>query len=55
VELQQMAQTYGNTSVLFRRCPMAAEAAKIEAAALITRRAKPTARKCQTKNQQSSK
>jgi len=56
VELQQMAQTYGNTSVLSAAAPMAAEAAKIEAGGLDNAARKTyRAESAQTKNQQSSK
>jgi Ca-activated chloride channel family protein len=56
VELQQMAQTYGNTSVLSAVAPMAAEAAKIEAGGLDNAARKTyRAESAQTKNQQSSK
>jgi Ca-activated chloride channel family protein len=55
-ELQQMAQTYGNSSVLSAAAPMASEAAKIEAGGLDNAARKTyRAESAQTKNQQSSK
>jgi Ca-activated chloride channel family protein len=55
-ELQQMAQTYGNTSVLSAAAAMPAEAEKIEQEGLDNAARKTyRAESAQTKNQQSSK
>jgi Ca-activated chloride channel family protein len=55
-ELQKMAQTYGNTSVLSVAAAMPAEAAKIEEGGLDNAARKTyRAESAQTKNQQSSK